>query len=59
MRGKRKHIEIGKNTLSDVHNRPERQNLCADLMKTADMLSDSLKVAILRHFVKLNGLVAE
>ena len=28
-------------------------------MKTADMLSDSLKVAILRHFVKLNGLVAE
>jgi hypothetical protein len=45
--------------LSDVHNRPERQNLCADLMKTADMLSDSLKVAILRHFVKLNGLVAE
>lgn len=50
---------MGKNTLSDVHNRPERQNLCADLIKTADMLSYSLKVPILRCFVKLNGLVVE
>ena len=50
---------MGKNTLSDVHNRPERQNLCADLIKTADMLSDSLKVPILHCFVKLNSLKAE
>ncbi len=50
---------MGKNTLSDVHNRPERQNLCADLIKTADMLSDSLKILILRCFVKLNILEAE
>lgn len=50
---------MGKNTLSDVHNRPERQNLCADLIKTADMLSDSLKMPILRRFVKLNSLEVE
>ena len=43
----------------DVHNRPERQNLCADLIKTADMLSGSLKVPILRCFVMLNSLEAE
>lgn len=50
---------MDKNKLSDVHNRPERQNLCADLIKTADMLSDSLKVLILHCFVKLNSLEAE
>ena len=50
---------MGKNTLSDVHNRPERQNLCADLIKTADMLSDSLKMPILRHFVEWNSLEIE
>lgn len=50
---------MGKNTLSDVHNRPERQNLCADLIKTADMLSDSLKMPILCRFVMLNCLEAE
>ena len=50
---------MGKNTLSDVHNRPERQNLCADLIKTADMLSDSLQMHILRHFVKWNSLEIE
>lgn len=29
------------------------------MIKTADMLSDSLRVPILRYFVKLNSLVAE
>ena len=50
---------MSKNTLSDVHTQPERQNLCADLIKPADMLSDSLKVHILRYFVKLNSLETE
>ena len=35
------------------------KNICADLIKKEDMLSDSLKVPILRCFVKLNSLVAE
>lgn len=50
---------MGKNTLSDVHNRPEKQNFCTYLIKTADLLSDRLKVSILRCFVKLNSLEAE
>lgn len=35
------------------------KNICADLIKKEDMLSDSLRVPILRCFMKLNSLVAE
>jgi len=39
---KGEHIETGEKRSADVHTQPERQNLCADLIKTADLLSNSL-----------------